>query len=275
MNRWVLVTGCSSGIGKAAAVGLQTAGYQVIAWTRTQEQAMQLEREGLHAMGVDNESPEQIRAGWSRVLEKTQGSRVWAVFANAGYGQPGAAEDVPAEALEKQLRTNVVGTHELLRLAVRDMRKWGGGRLVVCSSVLGVVGLKQRSAYVCSKYALEGLADVMRLELKGSGIDVSLLEPGPVLTRFRQNGLVMFERYIDEANSVHSAAYKRLKERLAHEGPVTRFTAMPEACVPLLRHAFESRRPKARYRWTVQTKLFSFLKRILPTSTMDAIARRG
>src|SRR5574337_704011 len=189
--RWIVVTGCSSGIGLSAALGLRDRGYRVIAWSRTSEQASRLVGLGLHAVAADHTCIPEIQQAWHTSLALAGGQPILGVFCNAGYGQPGALEDVPADALELQLRTNVIGTHELVRLAIKSMRQWGGGRIVICSSILGIVAMPNRGAYNCSKQALESLGDTLRLELNASqsGIWVSLLQPGPVLTQFRKNGL--------------------------------------------------------------------------------------
>lgn len=271
----VLVTGCSSGIGRAAAQGLTKRGYPVIAACRTEAQCEALRTAGIRAVAIDNERRESILSGWNDALDLAGPLGIGAVFANAGYGMAGALEDISWEALEKQLRTNVLGTHELVRLAIGHMRARGDGRIIICSSVLGVVGMRFRGAYVASKFALEGMADVLRLELRGSGIHVSLLEPGPVLTRFRANSYAQFREFVDAGRGPHRQAYERLAERLQKNGPVAPFTAEPQECVDMLHQAIQSRRPRARYRWTPQTHVFAVLKRLLPSRLMDALAVRG
>ena len=149
------------------------------------------------------------------------------------------------------------------------MRAQGYGRIVHNSSILGFAALPYRGAYNCSKFALEGLADTLRLELAGSGIHVSLIEPGPIATRFRDNAYAAYERHIDRENSAHSAIYRVLERRLRGEAGKTPFTLPADAVVDKLVHALDSRRPRARYYVTFPTHLFGFLKRILPTRSMD------
>jgi len=271
----ILITGCSSGIGRSAALGLAQRGRAVITACRTEVQCDELRAMGLKAVAIDNESKESIQRGWDEALALAGGGGIRGVFANAGYGMPGALEDITWEALDKQLRTNVLGTHALVRLAIAHMRQRGEGRIVICSSVLGLVGLRMRGAYVASKFALEGMADVLRLELKDSGVDVALLEPGPVLTRFRANSYTNFKQFVDAENSVHRQAYARLAERLQANGPVAPFTAAADGCLGMLEHALDAPRPRARYRWTPQTVVFAFLKRLLPSRWLDAVAARG
>lgn len=271
----VLITGCSSGIGRAAAIGLAAKGYDVIASTRTMEQADDLAHMGLRAVVMRMDDPMSIAQGWSEALTMAGPKGIFGLFANAGYGLPGALEDITWPAMEAQFRTNVFGTHELVRLAASSMRKRGSGRIVVCSSVLGLVGMRYRGAYVGTKFALEGLSDVWRLELHGSNIHMCLLEPGPVLTRFRANGYRVFMRDVWREGSFHRAAYAALEKKLQEEGAVVPFTADAAGCVPLLEHALTARRPRARYRWTPQTTVFSILKRLLPARWLDAVARRG
>ena len=165
----------------------------MIAATRTAAQGDELRLAGLATVVIDNDDPFSIELGWKNAIEIAGSDGIFGVFANAGFGVTGALEDVPWSGMEAQFRTNVLGTHELLRHAVKHMRARGSGRIVICSSVLGLVGMKLRGAYVGSKFALEGMADVWRLELRDTKVRVSLLEPGPVLTQFRANSLKAFQ----------------------------------------------------------------------------------
>jgi short-subunit dehydrogenase len=132
-----------------------------------------------------------------------------------------------------------------------------------------------RGAYNCSKYALEGLSDTLRLELHGSGIWVSLIEPGPIESRFRANARQKFNEYIDAAHSVHKASYAAMAARLEQEGPTTGFTLPPEAVLKKVIDALESSRPRARYAVTVPTHVFALLRRLLPTRQLDWLLRRA
>lgn len=268
----ILVTGCSSGIGRAAAHALAKRGWRVFATARRQEDVDRLEQEGLEALLLELASSDSIAACVDRVLSLT-GGRLDALFNNAAYGQPGAVEDLSRAVLRDQLETNLLGTHELTTRVVSVMREQGSGRIVQNSSVLGFAALPYRGAYVCSKFALEGLTDTLRQELYGSGIHVSLIEPGPIASRFRENAYRAFRANIDIERSYHRDTYRAVEARLAGRtgssgGP---FTLGPDAVVDKLIHALESRRPRPRYHVTLPTHLFGMLKRLLSTRGMDRV----
>lgn len=266
--RSILITGCSSGIGLHCARRLATRGWQVIASARRLESVAQLQQEGLTALQLDLDDSTSIRAAVAATLELT-GGRLDALFNNGAYGQPGAVEDLSRAVLRAQLETNVLGTHELTCQVLPFMRQQGHGRIVHNSSVLGFVPLAYRGAYVASKYALEGLTDTLRLELRGSGIAVALIEPGPILSQFRANAHRALLANIDCAHSPHQAAYLRAEARLTKAGAAQPFTLSPEAVLQKLVHALESPRPHARYYVTVPTHLFGTLKRLLSTRALD------
>lgn len=273
-NRYVLITGCSSGIGLAAAKGLKAHGFSVIASTRSEEDAARLRSEGLTAIRLDLRDPSSIEAGAAEALFLA-GGRLYGLFNNSGYGQPGALEDLPTEAFREQLETNLFGLHHLIRLVLPSMLEAGEGRIVQNSSVLGLVAMKYRGAYNASKFALEGYSDTLRLELAGTGIHVSLIEPGPIDTRFRINAREAFVRHIDPEASRHREAYRQTLKRLEKEGPSGRFTLPADACIPPLVHALESRYPKARYPVTFPARLFALLRRILPTRVLDKLLAKS
>ncbi|MCL7751082.1 SDR family NAD(P)-dependent oxidoreductase [Guyparkeria hydrothermalis] len=272
--RRVLITGCSSGIGRRAAEMLAERGHQVVASLRAPADVADWPHAHIPAVVLDLDDPESIRAGHTAAVEAA-GGPIEALFNNGAYGQPGAVEDLSRDTLRAQLETNLLGTLELTNLVIPSMREAGFGRIVQNSSVLGVSALAFRGAYVASKFALEGLSDTMRLELAGSGIDVSLIEPGPITSRFRANAQRAFEANIDWQRSVHRAAYERQLERLKKPGPAAPFTLPPEAVVRRVIHAIESRRPKAHYPVTVPTYLFAVLKRLLTTRAMDRVLARA
>ncbi len=265
----ILVTGCSSGIGHHVAHGLARRGYRVFATARRSEDVQRLRAEGLEeALRLDLDDSASIRETVDRVLERTQGC-LYALFNNGAYGQPGAVEDLSREVLRAQLETNLLGTHELTCAVLPAMRRQGYGRIVQNSSVLGFVAMPYRGAYNCSKFALEGLTDTLRLELADTGIFVSLIEPGPIRSRFRENAYRKFREHIDMERSPHRERYLRLVERLQKEGDAAPFTLGPEAVLKKVIHALESRRPKTRYPVTFPTHLFALLKRLLPDRLLD------
>jgi NAD(P)-dependent dehydrogenase (short-subunit alcohol dehydrogenase family) len=269
----ILITGCSSGIGFCVANGLRDSGYQVLATARKPEDVEMLQQEGFEAILLDLDHKKSIDSALERVLELT-GGELYALFNNGAYGQPGAVEDLPTEILRKQFETNLFGWHELTRQVIPVMRRQGYGRIIQNSSILGFVSLPFRGAYNASKYALEGLSDTMRLELHGSGIYVSLIEPGPIASRFRENSYLKWQQTLSGKPSVHQDRYRMQEKRLSAEDTPTPFTLPPEAVLKRVIHALESSRPKERYFVTFPTYLFGVLKRILPDRILDAALRK-
>jgi len=273
-NKTILITGCSTGIGYCVAHGLKVLGWRVFATARQPADVRRLQAEGLESLPLDLRDSESIRAAVAAILTQTDG-RLEALFNNGAYGQAGAVEDLSREALREQFETNVFGTQELTNQIVPIMRRQGGGRILYTSSVLGLVAFPYRGAYVASKFALEGLADTLRLELAGTGIHVCLIEPGPILSKFRDNAHVAYRRYIQAETSLHREQYAAIEARLLKKGPAAPFTLPPEAVLKRVIHALESRRPRARYYVTVPTYLFAALRRLLPTRALDAVLRRA
>lgn len=269
----ILITGCSSGIGLDVALGLAARGWRVFATARKHEDVAALSARGLEALWLDVDDSASIQAALDTVLARSGGT-LDALFNNAGYGQPGAVEDVPRAAMRAQFETNLFGAWELLNAVLPVMRRQGHGRVLFNSSVLGFAAMRYRGAYNASKYAMEGLCDTLRLELAGSGIHVSLIEPGPIASRFRPNALTQFLRYIDVENSAHHASYARQLARLRTEGPAAPFTLPATAVLDVVVRALAARRPAARYRVTFPTHLFWWLKWLLPTRWLDAVLLR-
>lgn len=273
-NKTILITGCSSGIGLHAALTLSARGYQVFATARKEQDVVILKEKGLSAYLLDVTKTESIEDTLAKVLEQT-GGQLDFLFNNGAYGQPGALEDLSTEALKAQFETNVFGWHELTKQVIPVMRQQGHGRIIQCSSVLGFVSMAYRGAYNASKYAIEGLTDTLRLELKSANIDVVLLQPGPINTQFRANALAAFQDNIDVEASVHKTQYQQQIERLASEKSNAAFTLEPLDVTRALIHALESKRPKLRYRITTPTKLFAIFKRILPARLLDYLLAKG
>lgn len=273
MAQTILITGCSSGIGYTCAHGLKKLGYDVFATCRKEEDVDRLKKEGLNAFRLDLCDSQSLHVALAWMLSLTNG-RIDVLFNNAAYGQPGAVEDLRREVLREQFETNVFGTLELSNLVLPYMRAQKSGRIVFNSSILGFAAMSYRGAYNASKFAIEGFADTMRLELKGSGVEVVLIEPGPIRSAFRKNALAKFLRNIDQERSAHKDVYAKTLERLQKTGDAP-FTLGAEAVLKVLVCAVESKHPKARYGVTFPTKLFALLKRILPTCMMDVIARKA
>jgi len=270
----VLMTGCSSGIGHHCAHALARRGWRVVASARRAEDVQRLRGEGLTAVLLDLDRDEHMAAGLEAALQHSDG-RLDALFNNAGFGVPGALEDLPRAALRAQFETNVFGTLELTRRVLPLFRARGAGRVVFNSSVLGFAAFPFRGAYTASKYALEGAADTLRLELRGSGVAVSLIEPGPITSRFRHNARLAFHRFIPAPeHSVHAESYCAQLERLQSPAEAP-FTLGPEAVERALWHALTSPHPRARYPVTVPTHLFRWARRLLPDTAVDALIWRA
>ncbi|MCG7905276.1 MAG: SDR family oxidoreductase [Candidatus Thiodiazotropha taylori] len=269
-NKSILITGCSSGIGLCVARGLKERGYAVYTSARKAEDVSMLQQQGFKAFRLDLTQSETIGSTLEQVLEDTGGT-LYALFNNGAYGQVGAVEDLSVEVLREQFETNFFGWHDLTRRVIPVMRAQGTGRIIQNSSILGFMTLPYRGAYVASKYALEGLTDTMRLELAESGIKVSLIEPGPIESRFRDNALAMWQKNIDPESSVHRIYYQSTLERLRKQGAATPFTLPAEAVLKKVIHALESRRPKIRYPVTIPTYLFGMLRRLLTSQGMDRV----
>lgn len=272
--RTVLITGCSSGIGLDAARSLHRRGWRVLATCRQPADADRLRAEGLDSFPLDVADPASIAAALDQIAAR--GGRLDALYNNAAFAIPGALEDLPTDAFRHLLDTNLIGLHGLTRAVIPLMRAQGHGRIVMCSSVLGLVGMKWRGAYVASKFALEGYADVLRLEMAEAAIHVSLIEPGPITSAFRRNARAQFDRWIDWPASPRADQYRAdLVPRLhaATEGR-DRFELGPQAVTARLIHALESPRPRARYYVTMPTFLMGALRRLLPTRALDALIAR-
>lgn len=272
-QRSILITGCSSGIGYACAQGLARRGWLVLASARKAGDVERLKAQGLTTVQLDLDDPDSIACGLAEALTHT-GGRLDALFNNGAYGQPGAVEDLSRENLRAQLETNLLGWHDLTCRVIPLMRRQGQGRIVQNSSILGLIALPYRGAYVASKFALEGLTDTLRLELRGSGIQVSLIEPGPIQSRFRENAHRAFKARINTELGAHRDAYRRAEARLTKPGPVQPFTLPPEAVLRKLIHALESPRPRARYPVTAPTHVLGLLRRVLSTRGLDWLLTR-
>lgn len=269
----ILITGCSSGIGYDAAFGLRAAGWRVFASCRKAEDCARLQAEGFDSPLIDYANSDTIHAGLAEVLAATGGT-LDAVFNNGAYACPGAVEDLPRGALREIFETNLFGVHELSTAVIPVMRAQGHGRIVNCSSVLGFVGLKFRGAYVSTKYAMEGLTDVMRVEMDGTGIHCILIEPGPITSKIRENSIPHYEKWIDTKSSARARQYETLRGRLYDDNGPDKFELPASAVTKKLIHAVSSPRPKPRYYVTFPTYLMGTLKRILPTRGLDWIIHK-
>ncbi|RZA04300.1 MAG: SDR family NAD(P)-dependent oxidoreductase [Moraxellaceae bacterium] len=270
----VLVTGASSGIGYYCAIALRNEGYKVIASCRRLEDVEHLRKENIESFQMDLSDSDSVQRGVVEFFNISNGE-IYALFNNGAYGQPGAVEDLTREALRKQFETNVFGWCELTNLLLPKMISQGFGRIIQNSSVLGLVAMPMRGAYIGSKFAIEGISDTLRLELKGTGVHVTLIEPGPIRSLFRKNALRAFEENVDIDKSRHKVRYEVAINRLKKNGDATRFTMDPDAVFKKLLHALESRSPRARYYVTIPTYVLGFLKRFLSAKMLDKILSKA
>jgi NAD(P)-dependent dehydrogenase (short-subunit alcohol dehydrogenase family) len=275
MQKSILITGCSSGIGYDAAHGMKRAGWRVFATCRKDADCARLVAEGLESFRLDYDDEASIGAALDEALSRTGGT-LDAVFNNGAFACPGAVEDLPRDALRAIFETNLFGYHDLTRRVIPVMRKQGHGRIVNCSSVLGLVGIRWRGAYVATKFAMEGLTDVLRLEMRGTGIHLILIEPGPVTSRIRQNAIPHFERWIDWRASARRGDYEAiLLKRLYEDRGPDRFELPAGAVTAKLLRALQSPNPKARYFVTTPTYAMAVARRILPNRALDWITGRA
>lgn len=274
-SKSILVTGCSSGIGRDAALTLAGRGWQVFAACRKAEDADRIAREGVTGVTLDYEDAGSVAAAVESVLAQT-GGRLDALFNNGAYAIPGPVEDLSRDAMEAIFNANFLGWHDLTVRVIPAMRANGGGRIVNCSSVLGLVSPPFRGAYNATKFAVEAWSDALRMEMGKANILVSLIEPGPIDTAFRRNAIREFERWVDWEGSARAGEYReRLLKRLYTGSGGTRFELPPSAVTAKLVHALESPRPRARYFVTTPTHVMNVLRRVLPTGLLDRVLIRG
>ncbi|HKS32426.1 MAG TPA: SDR family oxidoreductase [Enterobacteriaceae bacterium] len=251
MQKSVLITGCSSGIGLESAHELKRQGFRILAACRKPEDVARMSEYGFTGVQLDLDSPESVERAADEILALTD-SRLYGLFNNAGYGIYGPLTTISRTQLEQQFSSNFFGTHQLTMRLLPAMVPHGEGRIVMTSSVMGLISTPGRGAYAASKYALEAWSDALRMELRHSGVKVSLIEPGPIRTRFTDN-----------VNQTQS------DKPVENPGIAARFTLGPEAVVAKVRHAFESDSPRLRYPVTLVTWAVVVLKRLLPGRLME------
>lgn len=274
MNKSILITGCSTGIGYVTAHKLRERGYRVFATARRAESVAMLQAEGFESLQLDLDDSNSIQQAFAEIMQRT-GNQLFALFNNGAYGIPGAVEDLSRAALRAQFETNVMGWLELTNLVLPIMRNQGYGRIIQNSSVLGFAAMPFRGAYNASKFAIEGLTDTLRLELMGTQIYVCLIEPGPISTQFRANALKALQKFIPVEQSVHREKYQAVLSRLNKPGPAVPFTQPPEAVAKRVVEALEAKIPQPRYYVTFPTYLFGFLKRVLSIRLLDRILAKA
>jgi NAD(P)-dependent dehydrogenase (short-subunit alcohol dehydrogenase family) len=274
MTRTILITGCSSGIGRCAALGMRERGWRVFATARRPEDISALGAAGVEPLYLDYADEASISAAAEEVLAATGGT-LDALFNNGAYSQPGAIEDLPTHALREQFDANFFGWHELTRRMIPVMRRQGSGRIIMNSSILGFIALGFRAAYNCTKFAVEAYADTLRIELAGAGVHVAVIQPGPIRTNIGKTAARHARKNIDIENSIHRDFYRRRIASLERGGGNTLGELGPEAVLNVLVHACESPRPRPRYRVTTPTKAMSLAVRLLPKRQLHALLLRA
>ena len=270
MSVSILITGCSSGIGKQTALYLNNKGYTVFATARKDEDVKILQDLGLKAFKLDVTKKETITQTLQNITKLTNGT-LDILFNNAGYGQPGAIEDLKTDILKEQFETNVFGLHEVTLQVLPIMKAQGYGKIIQHSSVLGLVSLKLRGAYNASKYAIEGLTDTLRLELLDTNISVTLLNTGPVLSDFRKNAKEKLIQNIDIENSRFKNSYNLSLQSKKSDVP---FTLEAIEVSKIIEKIIKTKNVKPRYYITTATYLLGIAKRLLSTAKLDKILFR-
>ena len=271
MDKSILITGCSSGIGYDAAHGLREIGWRVFATCRNEVDCERLRKEGLESFKLDYDDSTSIKLAVEYVVNNNDGV-LGALFNNGAFACPGAVEDLPRDALRAIFETNLFGYHELTKEIIPLMRAQGYGRIINCSSVLGIVPLKWRGAYNSTKFALEGLTQTLRLEMRDSPVEVILLNPGPVTSKIRENSIPHFEKWIDLENSIRSEHYKAtLIGRLRQKSTINKFELPASAVTKKLLLALESQKPAPSYYITKPTYFMALMRRVLPTTWLERL----
>jgi len=263
----ILITGCSTGIGKETAIYLKTKGYRVFATARKLQDVQDLKDLGFEAFYLDVTNPKSIKDTLDEVLKLTNNT-LDVVFNNAGFGQAGALEDISVQTLKEQFETNVFGLHEVTLQVLKIMQNQGYGTIIQHSSVLGLISLRLRGAYNASKYAIEGLTDTLRLELKDTNINITLLNTGPVTSDFRKNAQNKLKQNVNiDSSRFKDEYYKNLNAKKSN----VPFNLEAIEVAKVVETIITSKKVKPRYYITKATYLLGFAKRILSTSMLDKI----
>jgi NAD(P)-dependent dehydrogenase (short-subunit alcohol dehydrogenase family) len=271
-SKAVLITGCSTGIGRATAAYLAARGWTVYATARRPETIADLASKGCKTLALDVCDEASIRAAVEAV-ERAEGA-VGVLVNNAGYGQEGPFEEVPMEEVRRQFETNVFGLTRLTQLVLPGMRRQAWGKVVNVSSMGGRLTLPGGAFYHATKYAVEAISDALRFEVKGFGIDVIVIEPGPIKTCFGDTAVAGIHRGAGSASpyaNFNDVLAKRIRE--AYEGPMAVMASPPEAVARVIEKAITASRPRTRYPVTFAARFLMRLRRWLPDRAFDAFLR--
>ncbi|MEK6271528.1 MAG: oxidoreductase [Actinomycetota bacterium] len=272
-SKAVLITGCSSGIGHATAEHLAGRGWTVYASARRTESVADLAERGCKTLALDVTDEDSMRAAVAAV-EDAEGA-VGVLVNNAGYSQSGAIETLPLDRLRAQFETNVFGLVRLCQLVLPGMRRQGGGKIVNVSSMGGRLTFPGGGAYHGTKHAVEALSDALRFEVRGFGVDVVLIEPGLIKTRFGETAAGSIDAAVADGDDPYADFNAAVGTATAevYEGPLARLGGGPETVARAIERAITSRRPKTRYKVTPSARLILAQRRLLSDRAWDAFLR--
>ncbi len=272
--RAVLITGCSSGIGRATAEHLAERGWKVYASARRADSISDLADRGCRVLALDVTDEDSMRSAVATV-EAAEGA-IGVLVNNAGYSQSGALETLPLERLRAQFETNVFGLVRMCQLALPGMRRRRWGRIVNLSSMGGRLTFPGGGAYHATKHAVEAISDALRFEVRGFGVEVVVIEPGLIRTRFGETAAESIGAASDDADDDPYAGFNAAVGKATagvYEGPLARLGGGPETVARVIERAITARRPKARYVVTPSARLALAQRRLLPDRAWDAFMR--
>ena len=268
----ILITGCSSGIGKNVAITLHNKGWRVFATCRSKTDCTFFKKLGIESFPLDLLKEESINCAVNLVKEKTK-SQLDVLFNNGAYAIPGAIQDIPRSAMREIFEVNVFGQIDLINRCIPLMMSSDYPKIINCSSVLGFISLPYRGLYSATKYSIEALTDALRRENYDSKIKFVLIQPGPINTDIKKKSIKHFEKWIDWKKSIHQKTYenkviKRLYDN-KYKDSFNSFELQPDEVTKILINVLNSKKPKARYKITIQTKIAQIMIKLLPTNTLD------
>ena len=268
----ILITGCSSGIGKNVAITLHNKGWRVFATCRSKTDCTFFTKLGIESFPLDLQKEESINCAVNLVKEKTK-SQLDVLFNNGAYAIPGAIQDIPRSAMREIFEVNVFGQIDLINRCIPLMMSSDYPKIINCSSVLGFISLPYRGLYSATKYSIEALTDALRRENYDSKIKFVLIQPGPINTDIKKKSIKHFEKWIDWKKSIHQKTYEnKVIKRLYNNNYKDSFNSyelQPDEVTKILINVLNSKKPKARYKITIQTKIAQIMTKLLPTNTLD------
>jgi len=269
----ILITGCSSGIGKNAAITLHNKGWRVFATCRSKNDCKFFKNLGIESFELDLQSEKSINNAVELIKKKTK-SRLDALYNNGAYAIPGAIQDMPRDALREIFEVNVFGQIDLINKCIPLMMSSESPKIINCSSVLGFISLPYRGAYSATKFSIEALTDAMRRENYKEKLKFVLIQPGPINTSIKQKSIKHFEKWLDWKNSAHKKTYEnQVLKRLYNnsKNSLGFFELQPEAVTKILIKVLNSKRTKERYEITIPTRIARIMIKFLPTNVLDWI----